>query len=83
MGQIEQGMGNYFRAVQAVLLEPIRARGLRRERVEAAARAAVDFHVWRALAPLGDSEAAELTARLVELAGQEQVSPTHRRSASR
>jgi hypothetical protein len=38
--------------------------------VDAAARAAVDFHVWRALAPLGDSEAAELSAALVELAAQ-------------
>lgn len=35
---------------------------------DAAARAAVDFHLWRALAPLGDAEAAELAAGLVELA---------------
>ena len=38
------------------------------QRVDAAARAAVDFHIWRALAPLGDAEAAELAAGLVELA---------------
>jgi hypothetical protein len=44
------------------------ARGRRRERVDAAARAAVDFHTWRALAPLGDADAAELAAGLVELA---------------
>jgi len=49
-------------------VEPFRARGRRRDRVEAAVRAAIDFHVWRALAPLGDREAAELAAGLVELA---------------
>ena len=46
---------------------PVR-RGRRRDRLDAAARAAVDFHLWRALAPLGDAEAAELAAGLVELA---------------
>ena len=29
---------------------------------------AVDFHFWRALAPLGDAEAAELAADFVESA---------------
>jgi hypothetical protein len=53
--------------VRTTLAEPFRLRG-RRDRVEAAVRAAVDFHLWRALAPLGDSEAAELAAGLVELA---------------
>jgi hypothetical protein len=28
----------------------------------------MDFHLWRALAPLGDAEAAELAAGLIELA---------------
>jgi hypothetical protein len=32
------------------------------------ADAAVDLHTWRALAPLGDAEAAELAAGLIELA---------------
>jgi hypothetical protein len=36
--------------------------------VDAAARAAIDLHTWRALAPLGDAEAADLAAGLIELA---------------
>jgi hypothetical protein len=36
----------------------------------AAIRAALDFHLWRALAPLGDREASRLAAGLVELAAQ-------------
>src|SRR5919197_414424 len=47
-----------------ILAEPF----ARRDRVDAALRAALDFHFWRALAPLGDEEAAELAAGLVELA---------------
>ena len=39
-----------------------RAHGGRRARIDAATRAAVDFHVWRALAPLGGDDAAELAA---------------------
>jgi hypothetical protein len=35
-------------------------------RVEAAVRVAVDFHTWRALAPLGGSGAAGLAAGFVE-----------------
>jgi AcrR family transcriptional regulator len=65
---IEQGLGAYLEAARRVLAEPFRARGRRRARVEAAARAAVDFHVWRALATLGDRAAAELAAGLVQLA---------------
>jgi hypothetical protein len=51
-----------------VLIEPLGARGRRRGRVDAAARAAIDLHTWRALAPLGDAEAADLAAGLIELA---------------
>jgi hypothetical protein len=51
-----------------VLAQPIRARGRARARVDAAARAAVDFHFWRALSALDDAEAAELGAALIELA---------------
>ena len=65
---VERGLGGYLREVHRVLTEPIHARGGRRERIDAAARAAVDFHVWRALAPLGDVDAAELAAGMVELA---------------
>jgi hypothetical protein len=65
---IDGGLLRYLDQVRLVVTEPIGARGRRRERVEAAARAAVDFHTWRALAPLGDADAAELAAGLVELA---------------
>lgn len=58
----------YLERVRAVLAAPLPARGRRRERIDAAIAAAVDFHLWRALAPLGDAEAAELAAGLVELA---------------
>lgn len=65
-GIIESGLGAYLQRVQALVVEAFRARGRRRERIEAAARAALDFHTWRALSSLGDEEAAELAARLVE-----------------
>jgi AcrR family transcriptional regulator len=65
---IEGGLGAYLGAVREILAKPFAARGRRRERVEAALRAATDFHTWQALAPLGDDEAAELAAGLVELA---------------
>lgn len=64
---VEGGLGAYFDAVREILAKPF---GRRRERVDAALRAALDFHFWRALAPLGDAEAAELAAGLVELAAQ-------------
>jgi AcrR family transcriptional regulator len=61
---IEPGLGAYAVAARQAL-----ARGHGRGgRVEAAIRLVTDFHAWRALAPLGDEEAAELAARLVELA---------------
>lgn len=65
---IERGLGAYLEQSQRILTAPIRVRGRRRARVDAAARAAVDFHLWRALAPLGDADAAELAAGLVETA---------------
>jgi AcrR family transcriptional regulator len=65
---IEGGLLRYLDQARRVLTEPAGARGRRRERVDAAARAAVDLHTWRALAPLGDADAAALAAGLVELA---------------
>ena len=65
---LEGGLLRYLDQARQVLTEPLGARGRRRQRVDAAARAAIDLHTWRALAPLGDTEAAELAARLIELA---------------
>jgi AcrR family transcriptional regulator len=65
---LERGLLRYLDAIPETLAEPFGARGRRRERVLHAARAAVDFHFWRALAPIGDDDAAELGAGLVELA---------------
>ena len=67
---VEDGFGGYLESVCQLLGEPFRSglRGCRRARVDAGLRAAVDFHLWRLLSPLGDSEAAELGAGLVELA---------------
>jgi AcrR family transcriptional regulator len=63
---IEPGFGAYVELVQAAL-----AKGYgRARRVEAALRLVTDFHAWRALAPLGDEEAVELSAGLVELAAR-------------
>ena len=67
---IEGGLGRYLAEVRAIVAAPFRARGRRAERVDAAVRGAVDFHFWRALAKLGDREAAELAAGLVELAAR-------------
>ena len=65
---LEGGLLRYLDQARRVLTEPLNARGPRRQRVEAAARAAIDLHTWRALAPLGDADAAELAAGLIELA---------------
>jgi AcrR family transcriptional regulator len=65
---VEGGLGRYLTDVLATLTDSFRLRGHGRERVEVALRAAVDFHLWRALAPLGDEGAADLAAGLVELA---------------
>jgi len=65
---LEGGLLRYLDQASTVLTEPIEVRGRGRERVDAAARVAIDHHTWRALAPLGDAEAADLAAGLVELA---------------
>jgi AcrR family transcriptional regulator len=72
---IEGGLGAYLERVHGILTEPFRARGRRRERINAAARAAVDFHLWRALATLDDAEAAGLAAALVERAAARSLPP--------
>lgn len=61
---IEPGFGAYLEAAGAAL-----AKGYgRSRRVEATLGLVTGFHAWRALASLGDAEAAELSAGLVELA---------------
>lgn len=65
---VERGLGGYLEEVRKALTQPIRVRGRRLERVQAAGRAAIDFHMWRALSPLGDRDAAELAASLIETA---------------
>ena len=65
---VERGLLRYLSEAQRVLTEPFEAVGLRQERIDAAARGAIDVHLWRALAPLGDADAAELAAALVERA---------------
>jgi AcrR family transcriptional regulator len=67
---LEAGLLRYLDQARQVLTEPLNARGPRRQRVEAAARAAIDLHTWRALASLGDAEAADLAAGLIELAAK-------------
>ena len=70
---VEDGIGGYLENVRRILAEPISARGRRRRHVDAALGAAVDFYVWRALAVLGDADAAELGAGLVELAATDRL----------
>jgi AcrR family transcriptional regulator len=65
---IDGGLLRYLDQAHRILTEPIHARGHRGERVDAAARVAIDLHTWRALARLGDAEAADLAAGLIELA---------------
>jgi AcrR family transcriptional regulator len=65
---VEGGFGAYLESVCAILAQPFAARGRRRDRLIAALSAATDFHFWRALAPLGDDEAAGLAAAFVESA---------------
>ena len=67
---LESGLLRYLADVRALLAEPFAARGRRRRRLDAALAAATDLHLWRKLAPLGDDEAAELAAGLVELAAR-------------
>jgi AcrR family transcriptional regulator len=65
---ITKGLGGYLERVREVLTAGRRLRGRRRVRVEAAARVAIDFQTWRKLAHLGDDEAAEVGARIIECA---------------
>jgi AcrR family transcriptional regulator len=65
---ITSGLGGYLERVCKVFTEGRKLRGRRRERVEAAARVAIDFQTWRKLAHLGDNEAAEMGARIIESA---------------
>ena len=65
---LEGGLLRYLDQAGKVLTEALGARGRRRQKIDAAARAAIDLHTWRALAPLGDAEAADLAAGLIELA---------------
>jgi AcrR family transcriptional regulator len=63
---VEPGLGAYLQAVRTALATGVG----RSRRVEAAIRLVTDFHAWRALAPLDDEEAVELSARVVELAAR-------------
>jgi AcrR family transcriptional regulator len=65
---LEGGLLRYLDQARQALTDPFGARGRRHQRVDAAARAAIDLHTWQALAPLGDAEAADLAAGLVERA---------------
>jgi len=63
---MEPGFGAYMESVREAL-----GRDAGRGRQTAAAiRLVTDFHSWRALAPLADDEAVELSAGLVELAAR-------------
>jgi AcrR family transcriptional regulator len=65
---VDRGLGAWLGRVRQILADSVGARGAGRDRVDAATWAAVDLHFWHALAPLGDAEAAELGAALIELA---------------
>jgi AcrR family transcriptional regulator len=78
-GVIEPGFGAYLAAARTVLARPYG----RSRRVEAALRVATDFYSWRALAPLGDAEAVELAAGLVELAAGPARTSRSRRGTAR
>ena len=67
---LEAGLARYLSRVHDVLVQTSAVEGERRRRVDAAVWAAIGFHTWRALAPIGDAEAAELAAGLIELAAE-------------
>lgn len=75
---VEPGLGAYLGAVRTRLAGFVRGRS---ERVDVVVGAVVDFHVWRALAPLGDAEAADLAAGLVEAAARSPRRGTRARPA--
>ena len=69
---LDGGLLAWLAAVRDRLEAPYAdAGGVVPERVSAAVRVAADFHTWLALEPLGDLDAAELAARLVEAAAQD------------
>lgn len=68
---VEQGLGAYLAAVRTLLAGCLEVGVGRRRHVDAAVAVVVDFHVWRALAALGDEDAAELAAMFVEVAAGE------------
>jgi AcrR family transcriptional regulator len=71
LGQlISGGLLRNLDLLAGALAEPLQAAGADRERVQLAARAAVDFNFWLVLEPLGDDSAAELGAALIELAAK-------------
>ena len=61
---LEPGRDAYLAAVRQALTDG------RSRRVAAAVAVATDFHVWRSLKELGDAEAADLMATLVESAAR-------------
>jgi hypothetical protein len=75
---IDDGFGRYLGTVRALLVQPYRARGRRRRRLGAAVDAATGFHLWQALAALGDEQAAELAAALVDHAAEPGSDPERR-----
>jgi hypothetical protein len=81
---VEQGLGEYLSVVRRILGDPIRvgSRGRRRARIDSTLHAITDFHLWRSLAPLGDVDAADLAAGLVELAANVRPAPAGRTAAA-
>jgi len=77
---VDGGLGRYLETSRKALSHAVATDGAARERTKAAIRAATDFHFWRALAPLGDDEAAALGAALVAAAVS---SPRAPRAATR
>jgi hypothetical protein len=75
---VEGGLLRYLDQARTILTDPLNARGHRGDRVTAAARAAIDLNTWHALAPLGDAEAADLAAGLIELAANSNSTPPTR-----
>jgi AcrR family transcriptional regulator len=76
---LEPGLLTYTRAVREVLAKEAG----QSPRIEAAIRLVTDFHSWRLLAPLGDQEAVELSAGLVELASARRGRPRTRARRAR
>jgi AcrR family transcriptional regulator len=69
---VQRGFADYVDAAATLLTDWVPA-GRERSRTDAAARVALGFHTWQALTALGDDEAAELSARFVEVA----AAPSH------